>query len=67
MHKHPLIEHATRRPYTDTPKMPKEATYDRVSGYWLYEGGPLVENAQFAGQYGTKKCDQETGEDQKGE
>ena len=47
--------------------MPDGSVYDRVSGYWLYKGEPLVENDLFAMQHGTKKCDEETGEDQKGE
>jgi len=64
---HPLIACATRRPYREVPDMPDGAFYDRASGYWMYKGKPLVEDDQFAGQRVTKKCDQETGEDQKGE
>lgn len=67
MSTHPLIQNATRRPYNETPTMPDGSVYDRVSGYWLYKGEPLVENDLFAMQHGTKKCDEETGEDQKGE
>ena len=64
---HPLITHATRRPYNETPDMPDGAVYDLDSGYWIYKGEPLVKNVRFAEQQVTKKCDQETGEDQKGE
>ena len=67
MSTHPLIKHATRRPYNETPTMPEGSVYERVSGYWIYNREPLVQNHHFAMQHGTKKCDQETGEDLKGE
>ena len=35
MSTHPLIQHATRRSYNETPTMPDGSVYDRVSGYWL--------------------------------
>ena len=67
MSTHPLIQHATRRPYNETPTMPDGSVYDRVSGYWVYKGEPLVKNNQFTIHHASKKCDQETGEDLKGE
>ena len=67
MSAHPLIACASRAPYKDIPSMPNGVTYDRNLGYWIYEGKPLVKNEQFADQHASKKCDQETGEDQKGE
>ncbi len=66
MHTHPLITYATRQRYKQIPEMPNGSTYDRVSGYWLYRENPLVEDADFD-KIVSKKCDQETGEDQKGE
>ncbi len=64
---HPLITYATRRPYKETVDLPDGSAYDLVNGYWIYNGEPIVNNDQFAEQQVTKKCDQETGEDQKGE
>ena len=64
---HPLIRLATRKPYKESPDMPAGAIYDRMSGYWVYNGKPLVDADEFVAKAVTKKCDQETGEDQKGE
>lgn len=61
---HILIAYATRRPYKDAPDMPPDAVYDERRGYWLSNGEPLV---LTMGGTVTKKCDQETGEDQKGQ
>ena len=68
MAQHVLLKHATRRPYRDTPKLPEGATYDPMLGFWMLNGEPLVRSTQFGGGRSvTKKCDHETGEDQKGE
>lgn len=65
--KHPLLEHATARPYREAPALPSDAEYDTARGIWLRKGSPLVETEEFRSGRVTKKCDQETGEDQKGE
>jgi hypothetical protein len=61
---HVLLRKATRRPYAVRPEMPEDAVYDDVRGHWITPEGPL---ARRVGGPTTKKCDQETGEDQKGE
>jgi hypothetical protein len=61
---HPLIELAKRKPYAERPKMPADAVYSDQDGVWLVNGVPA---ARAFGGAMTKKCDQETGEDQKGE
>ena len=65
MAQHVLMTFATRRPYREPPTLPDHAQYDAVRGYWLTDGMALVATDEFAQT--TKKCDQETGEDQKGE
>lgn len=66
-HLHILLTNATRRPYCEAAELPEGSVYDDVSGLWRLEGGKiLVHDAAFRSQK-TKKCDQETGEDQKGE
>ena len=68
MAEHLLMTYATRRPYRTTPELPSGALYDSAGGYWLQDGLPIVTVDEFAnGGPTTKKCDQETGEDQKGE
>lgn len=67
MSQHILIEHAKRKPYSSSPEMPKGATFDTAKGYWLSENEPLVSPGSKYGALISKKCDQETGEDQKGE
>ena len=68
MEKHILMKYATRRPYRTAPAMPEHAQYDPVKGYWRKGSAPLMSSDEFL-QNGplTKKADQETGEDQKGE
>ena len=42
--------------------------YDAQKGYWIVGEAPLVATEEFlSNRHSTKKCDQETGEDQKGE
>lgn len=67
MAEHVLLAHSTRRRYTEAPKLPEEATYDNEQGYWCHQGLPLVRTQEFIVHSVSKKCDQETGEDQKGE
>ena len=65
---HILMTYAARRPYCATPPMPAGARYDSVKGYWILDGIPLVSSPEFSSaETMTKKCDQETGEDMKGE
>ncbi len=66
MTQHLLVSLSTRKPYKEAPQMPKGSTYDNTLGMWLYNNSPLIEDSQFETQ-STKKCDMETGEDQKGE
>ncbi len=65
MARHLLLEYATRRPFRIAPDLPEGAIYDHNSGCWIKNGEPLVNHRDNG--WGTKKCDQETGEDQKGE
>ena len=62
-----LLRFSTRRKYSETPTLPAAARYSRKQGYWLLNGKPLVTTEAFLRKQGTKKCDQETGEDMKGE
>jgi len=65
---HILMTYAARRPYRDIPTMPPNAQYDPARGYWVLSGIPMVSSPDFAdGGCTGKKCDQETGEDLKGE
>lgn len=65
MSEHILLKHATRRPYSE-PKLPDNAHYVHEKGIWMIEGEPMVMSSNYS-ERATKKCDQETGEDQKGE
>ncbi len=67
MTQHILIEHAKRRPFSASPEMPERSLFDTAKGYWMSEGKPLVSPGSKYGALVSKKCDQETGEDQKGE
>lgn len=64
---HILIKRGTKRPFRETPEMPLGAIYDRAAGFWKLNGQPLLRSPEFKDHPVTKKCDQETGEDQKGE
>ena len=65
---HVLMAHATRRPYKSVPTLTRDTSYDPSRGYWVKDDRPLVVTDEFVeGRANTKKCDQETGEDQKGE
>ena len=66
MSNHVLIDVAKRKPYTSTPEMPKRSKFDHKRGVWLRDNEILIgPNSEF-GVQATKKCDVETGEDQKG-
>lgn len=64
---HILLQHSTRKPYSSSPEMPKDAVFDQQRGYWIHDDSPLISPDSEYGKLATKKCDQETGEDQKGE
>lgn len=66
MTEHILLQRATRRPFHQIPDLPSDARYDCELGCWLVGGLPLVSSKEY-GEPVSKKCDQETGEDQKGE
>lgn len=68
MQKHIILDKANCNAIQSEITPPKGCTYDRVGGFWknIDNGEPMMlgtnpENRQ------TKKCDIETGEDQKGE
>lgn len=64
---HILLTNATRRPYRESVDLPEGSVYDDASGLWrLADDRILVRDLAFAANQ-TKKCDQETGEDQKGQ
>ena len=68
MKDHVLLTNATRRPYKEIPDLPAGINYDSSNGYWVKDGKPLATSKEFLeGRSTTKKCDQETGEDLKGE
>lgn len=67
MKEHILIERGTRQAFKDSPEVPSGVVYDRKDGFWTMGGEPLLRTDEFKDQPITKKCDQETGEDQKGE
>ena len=62
---HVLLTYATRRPYSSNPPLPEGSRYDVARGYWVHGDSPLADGDESPQV--TKKCDQETGEDQKGE
>lgn len=64
---HVLLQHAKRKPFSTTPDMPVGASFDHKKGYWVKDGKELVTQGSKYGAMVSKKCDQETGEDQKGE
>lgn len=68
MNDHPLVATAARKVHVEAPALPSDARYDILLGLWMLGDQPLAssEGAGF-GPRVTKKADQETGEDQKGE
>ncbi|NOS96910.1 MAG: hypothetical protein HOP25_00360 [Methylotenera sp.] len=67
MKTHALIDLATKRFFKEIPELPKGAFYNIDQGYWMLDGEALVKSNIFLSSRVSKKCDQETGEDQKGE
>lgn len=67
MSQHILLQYATRKPYKSIPEMPEGAIFDTSKGYWVKDNTCLITPTSDYGKQATKKCDQETGEDQKGE
>lgn len=66
MAEHILMKRATRRPYSEIREVEHGIRYDAERGYWVTDHAPLVTTQEFRnGAHSTKKCDQETGEDQK--
>lgn len=67
MSNHILITYAKRKPYFKSPDLASDVIFDSEKGYWLHNGTPLVTPGSKYSSEVSKKCDQETGEDQKGE
>ena len=65
---HFILENAHRYDDPAVPPTPSNADFDDRDGYWKERqtGNPLISNDGFQNQ-ASKKCDRETGEDQKGE
>ena len=65
---HFILEKAHKYNDPTTPPVPQNAVYDDRDGFWKKQdsGDALISNDGFQSQ-ATKKCDRETGEDQKGE
>jgi hypothetical protein len=49
------------------PDLPEKAKFDQLQGCWILDGSSLARSSDGTMIPTTKKCDQETGEDQKGE
>ena len=67
MKQHILIKNAKRKLYSSIPDMPAGSFFDSIKGYWIKDREQLVSKGSKYGAMVSKKCDQETGEDQKGE
>lgn len=68
MKQHILIEKAYSYPNPVMIENPQNCTYEITKGYWSVDSSnkPMVLSEEGK-MLGTKKCDRETGEDQKGE
>jgi hypothetical protein len=64
---HILLSLSKRSLYSESPAMPEDAIYNPVFGVWTIQGDVLVRTEEFISARVSKKADQETGEDQKGE
>jgi len=64
---HVLLTLSKRSAYRDSPKLPDGATYNHMTGVWMLNGDVLVRTNEFLASRVSKKRDQETGEDEKGE
>lgn len=68
MREHVLIEKAFMFDNVKEPTKPKGCYYDRSVGLWRVDGtGEVMMLSDSFDKPATKKCDIETGEDQKGE
>lgn len=68
MKRHILLDKAYV--YENIPKqlIPEGCSYDRIGGFWRLDNtGEIMMIGNYAQRPETKKCDVETGEDQKGE
>lgn len=68
MREHVLLDKAYV--YEDIPRelTPQGCSYDRRAGLWRFDStGEVMMISDYAQRPETKKCDIETGEDQKGE
>jgi hypothetical protein len=68
MENHLLLEKAYIYPLPKDPSPPSGCQFDHNKGYWIHKdtGQPLVTLKNHP-KLTTKKCDVETGEDNKGE
>ncbi len=62
---HPLLKTTRRTPAQPHGVRPKDATYDFEKGIWCGANGPICNDSSYIAV--SKKCDIETGEDQKGQ
>jgi len=69
MQKHLLLEKAYVYPLSTSRPELKGCEFDYRNGYWVLENSakPYVLDKSYGSPPRTKKCDVETGEDQKGE
>jgi hypothetical protein len=68
MGKHVLLEKAFRYEEPIAVLPPTDCFYDMRRGYWVYNAtGEAMMLSKDPRPLQTKKCDRETGEDQKGE
>ena len=68
MKKHILLEKAFRYPVPIVEPIPQNCTFQEKQGYWTTNStGEIMMLSNDPGLPVTKKCDRETGEDQKGE
>lgn len=66
--KHILLEKAYVYPLPKVSFEPEGCSFDNEKGYWVLDGSkqPFV-TSEYSSPPRSKKCDVETGEDQKGE
>jgi len=68
MKEHILLEKAYRYPVPIIEPIPKDCTFQEKQGYWVKDStGEVMMLSDDPRQHQSKKCDRETGEDQKGE
>lgn len=68
MEKHILLDKAKTYKMSEEISTPKDCSYDRICGFWRNNiSGEVMMVGDHSERLQTKKCDVETGEDQKGE